>query len=123
MRAPFPILTVVAALTFPGAVYAADRRAAFCDYSDLATTSYAQGACVMHDLPSVGGKASYAVTWPLGVTSPANLRLVVIVDGQGEGASQTLVLDGQPARGFEMSRGRYLIVNRTLERALVIEAH
>jgi hypothetical protein len=60
------------------------------------------------------------MAWPSG-SSPANLRLNVVVDQQGEGASQNLTLEGRPAVGFEMSTGRYMIVTKDTRRALIIE--
>jgi hypothetical protein len=72
-------------------------------------------------MPAARGKlAAYSVTWPSG-SSPANLRLNVVVDQQGEGASQNLTLDGRPAVGFEMTTGRYMIVTKDTRRALIIE--
>ena len=100
---------------------AAERRASRCIYSDLSNTSYADGPCRLRDVPAAQGKlAAYTVTWP-GGASPENLRLAVVVDKQGEGASQNLSLDGRPAVGFEMTRGRYLIVTKDTQRALIIE--
>jgi hypothetical protein len=72
-------------------------------------------------MPAARGKlAAYSMAWPSG-SSPANLRLNVVVDQQGEGASQNLTLEGRPAVGFEMSTGRYMIVTKDTRRALIIE--
>lgn len=100
---------------------AAERNAGRCIYSDLSNTSYADGPCSLRDLAAVPGKlAAYNVSWPTGAT-PGNLRLSVIVEKQGQGASQELTMDGRPAVGFEMTRGRYLIVTKDAQRALIIE--
>ena len=100
---------------------AAERRASRCIYSDLSNTSYADGPCRLRDVPVAQGKlAAYTVTWPEGA-SPGDLRLVVVVDKQGEGAGQDLLLDGRPAVGFEMTKRRYFKVTKDIQRALIIE--
>jgi hypothetical protein len=113
---------IVLAIALCGQSLAADRKASRCIYSDLSSTTYADGPCVLRDTPAAPGKlAAYTVSWPGGGASRANLRLGVVADKQGEGASQELTVDGVPAVGFEMTRGRYLIVTKDTRRALIIE--
>ena len=100
---------------------AADRRVRRCIFTELAGTEYADGPCILRDFATPqGSEAAYFVVWTGGVSS-SSLRLKVVVRGQGTGASQELTLDDQPATGYEMARGRYLIVTRNGNRAIILE--
>ena len=115
------VLVFLALVVLCSPAQAAERKVGRCVYSGLSNTSYADGPCMLRDLATPAGKlAAYNVSWPEGA-SPVNLRLSVIVEKQGQGASQELTMDGRPAVGFEMTRGRYLIVTKDARRALIIE--